>query len=261
MIDLLKRLPDSLRIGILTNNHDRFEEYLHRVGIDELFDAVINTHRIGVAKPDGEAHHALDALKVEAKSCLFGDDLARNVEGAEAVGLPAHHFHNQAVACLFEQIQYQAISSWKWLPASNGFVGFPLALRAGRVRRRQPEPASTIDWAELRHRDSGSVFTLCISISAFYSYYFAQTVLRRTRHRSHERDPKAVTKAMAFLREYQWVSAFVAVMFVLLVLPIDEAIGLFAYLMALFFHRLPGYRHANYDNRQHSNRYCCQRRA
>ena len=97
MIDLVTRLPNNLRIGILTNNHDRFEDYLRRVGINEMFDAVINTHRIGVAKPDRGAYmHALDALKVEANLCLFIDDLARNVEGAEAVGLPAHHFHNQA---------------------------------------------------------------------------------------------------------------------------------------------------------------------
>ena len=113
MIDLLKRLPDSLRIGILTNNHDRFEEYLNRVGIDELFDAVINTHRIGVAKPDRGAYtYALDALKVEAKSCLFIDDLARNVEGAEAVGLPAHHFHNQAGLLAFlNKFNIEPISS------------------------------------------------------------------------------------------------------------------------------------------------------
>ena len=97
MIDLITRLPNNLRIGILTNNHDRFEDYLRRVGINEMFDAVINTHRIGVAKPDRGAYmHALDVLKVEANSCLFIDDLARNVEGAEAVGLPAHQFHNQA---------------------------------------------------------------------------------------------------------------------------------------------------------------------
>ena len=97
MIDLVTRLPNNLRIGILTNNHERFEDYLRRVGINEMFDAVINTHRIGVAKPDRGAYmHALDALKVQANSCLFIDDLARNVEGAEAVGLPAHQFHNQA---------------------------------------------------------------------------------------------------------------------------------------------------------------------
>ena len=51
MIDLVTRLPNNLRIGILTNNHDRFEDYLRRVGINEMFDAVINTHRIGVANP------------------------------------------------------------------------------------------------------------------------------------------------------------------------------------------------------------------
>ena len=64
MIDLVTRLPNNLRIGILTNNHDRFEDYLRGAGINEMFDAVINTHRIGVVKPDRGAYmHALDALQ------------------------------------------------------------------------------------------------------------------------------------------------------------------------------------------------------
>tara|TARA_Y100001960_G_scaffold55278_1_gene56660 strand:+ start:1059 stop:1679 length:621 start_codon:yes stop_codon:yes gene_type:complete len=115
MIDLVTRLPNSLRTGILTNNHDRFEDYLRRVGIDGLFDVVINTHRIGVAKPDREAYtHALGALNVEADSCLFIDDLARNVEGAEAVGLPTHHFQNRTGLLGFlDKFSIELISSQK----------------------------------------------------------------------------------------------------------------------------------------------------
>jgi len=115
MIDLVTRLPDDLRIGILTNNHDRFEDYLRRVDIDELFDTVINTHRIGVAKPDREAYmYALAALEVEANSCLFIDDLARNVEGAEAVGLRAHHFQNRTGLLAFlNKFNIEPICSWK----------------------------------------------------------------------------------------------------------------------------------------------------
>ena len=66
-----------------------------------------------MAKPDRGAYtYALDALKVEAKSCLFIDDLARNVEGAEAVGLPAHHFHNQAGLLAFlNKFSIEPISS------------------------------------------------------------------------------------------------------------------------------------------------------
>ena len=33
MVKLIKQLPKNLRLGILTNNHDRFEEYLQRVGV------------------------------------------------------------------------------------------------------------------------------------------------------------------------------------------------------------------------------------
>ncbi|MEC7915839.1 MAG: HAD family phosphatase [Actinomycetota bacterium] len=104
MITLVQRIPKSLRVGILTNNHDRFEDYLRRVGIEELFDEVINTHRIGVAKPDPLAYrHALAELAVEPDACLFIDDLATNVEGAEAIGLRAHHFQDRAGLVIFLQ--------------------------------------------------------------------------------------------------------------------------------------------------------------
>ena len=95
MVKLIKQLPKNLRLGILTNNHDRFEEYLQRVGVAELFDAVINTHRIGVAKPDKLAYQkAVSHLSVEPENCLFIDDVEGNVDGGEAAGLKCHHFQN-----------------------------------------------------------------------------------------------------------------------------------------------------------------------
>ena len=96
MVKLIKQLPKNLRLGILTNNHDRFEEYLQRVGVAELFDAVINTHRIGVAKPEKLAYQkAVSHLYVEPQNCLFIDDVEGNVDGGEAAGLKCHHFQNQ----------------------------------------------------------------------------------------------------------------------------------------------------------------------
>ena len=96
MVKLIKQLPKNLRLGILTNNHDRFEEYLQRVGVAELFDAVINTHRIGVAKPEKVAYQkAVSRLSVEPENCLFVDDVEGNVDGGEAAGLKCHHFQNQ----------------------------------------------------------------------------------------------------------------------------------------------------------------------
>ena len=115
MVKLIKQLPKNLRLGILTNNHDRFEEYLQRVGVAELFDAVINTHRIGVAKPDKLAYQkAVSGLSVEPENCLFIDDVEGNVDGGEAAGLKCHHFQNQTGLVEFlKKFDIQLISDSK----------------------------------------------------------------------------------------------------------------------------------------------------
>ena len=115
MVKLIKQLPKNLRLGILTNNHDRFEEYLQRVGVAELFDAVINTHRIGVAKPEKLAYQkAVSHLSVEPENCLFIDDVEGNVDGGEAAGLKCHHFQNQTGLVEFlKKFDIQLISDSK----------------------------------------------------------------------------------------------------------------------------------------------------
>ena len=115
MVKLIKQLPKNLRLGILTNNHDRFEEYLQRVGVAELFDAVINTHRIGVAKPEKLAYQkAVSRLSVEPENCLFVDDVEGNVDGGEAAGLKCHHFQNQTGLIEFlKKFDIQLISDSK----------------------------------------------------------------------------------------------------------------------------------------------------
>ena len=93
MIGLLESLRPHVKVGLLTNNHDRFEDYLGRMGLEGHFDVIANTHRLGVAKPDAEAYEmAVEQMGVGAQRCLFTDDLEHNVTGAEAVGLHGHHF-------------------------------------------------------------------------------------------------------------------------------------------------------------------------
>ena len=115
MVKLIKQLPKNLRLGILTNNHDRFEEYLQRVAVAELFDAVINTHRIGGAKPEKLAYQkAVSRLSVEPENCLFVDDVEGNVDGGEAAGLKCHHFQNQTGLVEFlKKFDIQLISDSK----------------------------------------------------------------------------------------------------------------------------------------------------
>ena len=75
------------------------------MGLDVRFDVVINTHRIGIAKPDSGAYLAATTkLGVDPQRCLFIDDLEVNVAGGEAAGLICHHFQHREglIECLQE---------------------------------------------------------------------------------------------------------------------------------------------------------------
>lgn len=52
VVDLLAALRTRVPVVLVSNATTRLEAYLAAIGLDEAFDAVINTARIGVAKPD-----------------------------------------------------------------------------------------------------------------------------------------------------------------------------------------------------------------
>ena len=62
--------------------------------MNDLADTVINTARIGFAKPDPRVYLiATERVGAAVHRCLFIDDTIANVTAARAVGLTAHHYH------------------------------------------------------------------------------------------------------------------------------------------------------------------------
>ncbi|MEU7067283.1 HAD-IA family hydrolase [Streptomyces sp. NPDC046161] len=58
-----------------------------------LADAVVNTARIAVAKPDPRVYLiAAERVGAPAHRCLFIEDAAANVTAAREVGMPALHY-------------------------------------------------------------------------------------------------------------------------------------------------------------------------
>ena len=52
------------------------------------FDAIVDASHTHILKPDPRAYRAcIDALALPASACVFVDDQARNVAGAEAAGM------------------------------------------------------------------------------------------------------------------------------------------------------------------------------
>ena len=78
------------RTAIVTNNIREFGQGWRRMlPIDELFDAVIDSHEVGVRKPDPRIYTlALERLGgVEPARTVFLDDFQGNVTAAERLGL------------------------------------------------------------------------------------------------------------------------------------------------------------------------------
>jgi 2-haloacid dehalogenase len=79
----------------ITNfNQHKFRETLERFPfLGPSFRDIVVSGDEGVVKPDPAIYRLLlDRNGLEASSCLFIDDSPKNVAGAEAVGMKAHHF-------------------------------------------------------------------------------------------------------------------------------------------------------------------------
>ena len=105
VVFLARRLRSRYKVGLITNATRSLDKMLaEHDGLVDLFDVVINSARVGMAKPDVRIYHlAAERLGVPVSACVFTDDLVHNIEGARAAGM--HAFHFQGVAELERQLR------------------------------------------------------------------------------------------------------------------------------------------------------------
>lgn len=92
---IFKAKQAGIKLAILSNELDLFYgvEFRKRLALIELFDVIVDATYTKILKPDPRAYEqVLAELGVERTDCVFVDDQKKNVEGAEAVGLPYVHF-------------------------------------------------------------------------------------------------------------------------------------------------------------------------
>ena len=106
VVSLAAGLRGRYRIGVLSNSTLRLEtELLEANGIHDMWDVVINSARVGVAKPDRRIYQiAAERIGVPPETCVHIDDLEHNVRGAEAAGFRAIH-HQGDFAELASQLK------------------------------------------------------------------------------------------------------------------------------------------------------------
>ncbi|MFC1435369.1 HAD-IA family hydrolase [Streptacidiphilus sp. N1-3] len=128
MVNLLLRArATGLTVATLTNNTSVLPEDLRLHRLDALFDHVVNSADIAVAKPSAAAYvRALQHLGMTAGSVAFTDDNPKNATAAAGLGLHAHHYLD---AVGFEQFLN-----------SLGICLPPLTVATGPVTGTAPPP-------------------------------------------------------------------------------------------------------------------------
>jgi len=101
LLALVAKLHKTYKTGLLTNAHYEFlDPIIAKTHLDELFDVIVMSSRIGFIKPQPEIYeYILQELGVEPHEAVLVEDIERNVDGAKAVGMQTILYQN------FEQMK------------------------------------------------------------------------------------------------------------------------------------------------------------
>lgn len=93
-VSVLRQLYKTHRLGIVSDiwsHSERFYQELARVGIRELFEAIVFSSDIGIIKPSPKIFQkALETFGVDVSRVVhIGDSLRRDVAGAKSFGMAA----------------------------------------------------------------------------------------------------------------------------------------------------------------------------
>jgi putative hydrolase of the HAD superfamily len=86
----LRQFRDAgFKLGVVSNAMGNIQSDAERYGLADYFDVIIDSHVVGVAKPDPRIFHiALERMRIEPGHALFAGDLySIDMMGAVAAGL------------------------------------------------------------------------------------------------------------------------------------------------------------------------------
>lgn len=95
VVAILERVRPATTLILVTNATSRLSEDVSRLGIADLFDHIINSSDVGIAKPDTALfRHALRTAGTKAANAVFVDDSPANVAAAAQLGIRSHAFED-----------------------------------------------------------------------------------------------------------------------------------------------------------------------
>lgn len=97
VVALLRRARVRVPLVLVSNAALELESDLDSMGLGDLADHVVNSARVGLAKPDPRIYRlAAELAGTPVERCLFVDDGEENVEAAAALGMRAVRFGEPA---------------------------------------------------------------------------------------------------------------------------------------------------------------------
>ncbi len=109
MRQLILELYGRFKLSILSNATDHLDHILNeQMKIAGYFEVIVNSHFIGVAKPERQAYEiTLERLGDEPGQVLFIDDQIRNIEAAGQLGIHGYVFNG--VGALREELTRRSL--------------------------------------------------------------------------------------------------------------------------------------------------------
>lgn len=96
LLSYIKTLRKTYSIGLLSNVASKgLTAYMDYSVLEEHFDVIIESSKIGFAKPEARAYEiAAERLGVRLDECIFTDDREHYIEGAQHVGMQTILYEN-----------------------------------------------------------------------------------------------------------------------------------------------------------------------
>ncbi|MCT2594710.1 HAD-IA family hydrolase [Streptomyces sp. N2-109] len=95
VVSLLTGVREIVTLALVSNATTRLERDLGLHGLGGLAHTVVNTARIGVAKPEPRVYRiAAERVGAPLHRCLFIDDTAANATAARETGMTALHYRH-----------------------------------------------------------------------------------------------------------------------------------------------------------------------
>jgi epoxide hydrolase-like predicted phosphatase len=91
VFEIIRRLKaKGHKVAVLSNTVKPHADYQNKIGVYQIFDAVILSNEVGMKKPDPKIYkYLLNILNLKADEVFFVDDDIKNVEAAEKLGMHA----------------------------------------------------------------------------------------------------------------------------------------------------------------------------